>query len=1310
MTVAFLLLLMSAALIYAEGERATFNTGSAVRSAWTQLAGSRDNVTAIKQYKGSSVPEGVESVIVSASSSETPIYSWFSDGVIYYWSEDTHPYTNKDASYMFNGFAKATVIDTAPFDTSRTEDMEAMFARCSSVRKLDVSGFDTTRVKCMYCMFIYDSALEELDVSHFNTTNTTSTSDENYGSLCGMFLGCASLTKLDLTSFDMTRTSWPYHTQNMFPGCTALEKLLLGPNVRFNSYTALSGSWTHVEDGLTLSGNQLTSGYNAANSLAYSGTWIRNMPEGHYYRTDGSLGQENMWEVHSPGEKFKGYCLNLNRFGVGEELDRIVAENDTEIVKLLCTEDQGSVHGYEPLGSSMREALITLIYYGWPNDAAGIKDRYGLTDEEYMEITQNAVWDFTDRYDEPAGPTLYTGNMLSAYNELVAQRYSGIDGEYTLFLYKSWDPSKQNLLSIMGVDDQIYGGVCIRKQDASGSENLAGAQFTIYDEDGNEVETIETSANGTAYACRTDHSKGLPVGKYTVKETKPPAGYELSDWVYHFEITEPNIIVTEGWRQKGDDQITEEMIYFDDKDETYKGGGVAITKKASSGKMLVGAEFEIRDSEDNVVKTLVTNNAGVAATGKQDLPLGTYTITETKAPEGYKLADPASQTVEVTENMKLYTLTFTDEAKKGSITLEAHKTLDTEGQELEAGQFTFQLTDARGNVLQEKTNDADGNVVFDTITYTPSDLGYVNYHISEVIGDTSQIRYDRHEEDVTVTIYDDGSDTLQCTAIYDSDGAEFVNSSKVIKHKVQFMKKKLNSDKQIPGATLQLLDQAKRVIESWESDGTPHEIELEPGKYILREITSPKGYYKRSDLKIEITEEGKIICSDENAVDEAVTGINIYDSTVSSTGIKFRKTDAETGSPLEDAEFILKGTDEYNKDYSKSVTSGIDGIITFEDLETGTYELTETKAPAGYTSEDSPWTLDINVNKAISRTENIDDTGEASGTYPSNLSRADTITVPGNPEKIHVALRYQTEDGCDYLLLRDANGDVIKEDADGNQIGDANGYIWGGLEADKITDLEFDLAGDTVTFDFNSDPALECYGYYAVVTTDPVITVTNSKGEVVELDDEGLYDLPNKQKEKAGTTAEIKVSKILKGRGWQDGDSFTFELTAGDTTFPLPETCEVTVTDGKEVSFGKMTYDTEGIYTYIIKEKQGDLENMTYDTEEHIVKVRVEDKDQDLTLDAEVLYQDSESETSATITNTYKNKKQEEEEEKEEHHDNKDKKDKHDTQEKYDAGTAKTVKNSVKTGDETNAGLWLGVAFAAAVALAGAVIYRRRRH
>ncbi len=1110
---AFILSLLSVT-VSAAGERAEFNTGSSVSTAWKNLAGSKDKVTEIRQYSGRSLPENIQTQIISSSTSELPIYSWYDNGIIYYWSEDSRPYTNKDASYMFNGFTKATFIDVSHFDTSRTEDMESMFANCTSVETLDIRGFDTSNVRCMYCMFIYDSKLENLDLSHFNTRNVTRTSDGNYGSMCGMFIGCSGLTKLDLSSFDMTAAiSYPYNVQNMFVGCTSLEKLILGPKVRFNSYTALSGSWTHEGDNLTLGGSALCSQYNNSNALLYSGTWIRNMPEGHYYKTDGSLGQNNLWEVHTPGDRFKGYCLNLHRFGVGEELDRVLAEDDTEIVKLLCSESEGSVHGFAPIGSSMREVLITLIYYGWANDAANIQRKYGLSDQEYLEITQNAIWDYTDRYNDPAGPTLYSGNSLKAYNELVSQRYSNIEGKYILFLYKSWDKNKQNLLSIMGVDDQEYGGVAVRKQNANGSENLAGAVFTVYDIAGNEVGNMTTSANGVAYICRTDHTVGLPLGEYTVRETTPPAGYEPSDVEYHFNITEANHIVTEGWRSNPTDPnstITEEMIFFDEHDDSYVGGGIGIIKQSNSGKMLAGAEFTIYNDNDEPITTLITNDAGIAASGKQDLPLGTYIVKETAAPGGYIL-DSTPQTVTITENFQFITLTFLNAEKKGSIQLRAQKNLKSETHNIEAGQFTFQLLDDHYNVIQTAANNEDGSIVFDTIEYTPDDLGYKNYHIVEVIGDDTDILYDRYTKDVTVTIYDTDEGTLRCTAIYGSDGATFTNKEGAKRFEINILKKKLNTNLVLEGAVLEILDVSNRLICSWVSSGEAHSINLEPGVYKLREIKAPNGYYETSDIIFEIQSDGTISASKSQqqiSVDD--NQITVWDSSIPSTKFEFFKVDADTNENLGGASFKLESLD---RSYSATSVTESDGKAVFEGLETGTYLLTETEAPKGYYADNGPWKVEVLYDRAISKSANINASGSATGNY-SNEEIRDAITIPGSPESIHVELKYQTEDGYDYLELLDKYGNVITEDINGSPIGDTReaykGRLWGGMDNNKVYMVSYDLPGDSVTFHFVPDANTAAYGYYAVVTSESKINITDKTGKMVVSED-GEYKLKNRQ-------------------------------------------------------------------------------------------------------------------------------------------------------------------------------------------------------
>ena len=148
----------------------------------------------------------------------------------------------------------------------------------------------------------------------------------------------------------------------------------------------------------------------------------------------------------------------------------------------------------------------------------------------------------------------------------------------------------------------------------------------------------------------------------------------------------------------------------------------------------------------------------------------------------------------------------------------------------------------------------------------------------------------------------------------------------------------------------------------------------------------------------------------------------------------------------------------------------------------------------------------------------------------------------------------------------------------------------------------------------------------------------------------------------------------------------------------------MTVSDDKEVSFGEMIFKAEGIYTYTIREKQGDLEGMTYDNAAHKVSVKVDDKDKDLVLEAEVTYENSESETSATITNTYEEKKPEEDTDKKTDTDKGKKEDK----EEDIYSEAVDESEDVTTGDETNVAGWLLIS-AVSVAALGVVIAVRRR-
>ena len=96
------------------------------------------------------------------------------------------------------------------------------------------------------------------------------------------------------------------------------------------------------------------------------------------------------------------------------------------------------------------------------------------------------------------------------------------------------------------------------------------------------------------------------------------------------------------------------------------------------------------------------------------------------------------------------------------------------GRTLKDGEFSFVLKDATGKVLQTKTNDASGKVVFDALTYKNNEVGIHKYTVEEVAGSESGMSYDPMKAEVTVTVTKDGH-TLTATKALPTD-TEFNNT------------------------------------------------------------------------------------------------------------------------------------------------------------------------------------------------------------------------------------------------------------------------------------------------------------------------------------------------------------------------------------------------------------------------------------------------------------------------------------------------------------------------------------------------------
>ena len=95
---------------------------------------------------------------------------------------------------------------------------------------------------------------------------------------------------------------------------------------------------------------------------------------------------------------------------------------------------------------------------------------------------------------------------------------------------------------------------------------------------------------------------------------------------------------------------------------------------------------------------------------------------------------------------------------KGSLTLEASKTLKNKA--LEADAFNFVLKDENGETIQTVANDANGNVTFRPLNYTLEDVGLHTYTVSEVQKADAEVTYDTTVYTVAVTVADAGDGTL----------------------------------------------------------------------------------------------------------------------------------------------------------------------------------------------------------------------------------------------------------------------------------------------------------------------------------------------------------------------------------------------------------------------------------------------------------------------------------------------------------------------------------------------------------------------
>jgi len=295
-----------------------------------------------------------------------------------------------------------------------------------------------------------------------------------------------------------------------------------------------------------------------------------------------------------------------------------------------------------------------------------------------------------------------------------------------------------------------------------------------------------------------------------LEETKAPEGYKAVEVTVEVNVVVNEVVKQEVMNEKVTGQF--EIVKVDANDKT---------------KVLSDAEFEVY-KDGKKVETLRTDKTGKVTS--QKLEPGTYTLKETKAPQGYKLLKEEIEVV--VEANKVVQVQVENAKELGS--LQVIKKDAESGKVLEGAEF--KLKNETGQVVGEaKTTNKNGVVTFENLV--PG-----KYMLEETKAPEG---YKTVEVKVEVNI------------VANEVAKQEVLNEKVkekIKGQIEITKVDANdTNKKLAGAVFEILKDGTK-IDTLTSDenGKATSKELEPGDYVLKEVQAPEGY-ELSDKEIEFT-------------------------------------------------------------------------------------------------------------------------------------------------------------------------------------------------------------------------------------------------------------------------------------------------------------------------------------------------------------------------------------------------------------------------------------------------------------------------
>lgn len=372
-------------------------------------------------------------------------------------------------------------------------------------------------------------------------------------------------------------------------------------------------------------------------------------------------------------------------------------------------------------------------------------------------------------------------------------------------------------------------------------------------------------------------------------------------------------------------------------------GGFRIKKTdATTNTGLIGAELDLESPLKDVIRIVMTSAEYLYP---KELRPGTYTLTETKAPDGYTL-DPTPRTIEIEPdviNSVYWDSPITNAPSEGFVKVtkkDAVTGANVEGAVFELSQSPSFPPSSTMRLMTQ----ADGTTV------------------SQAFGLVAGITVYVREASVPAPYVLDTQVKQVMLKASETAGVLFTNQR--AGGRIQILKKSASNQDLLAGAVFEIRDDTDIIVDTMTTDASGVAVSktLSLGDYTVKEVTPPPGHIP-NEAVYPVT----LTCKDMHT---PVVEVNVTVENEENE-VTLQKTDLITGDPVAGASLNVFNS---GGDLVRTLATDGNGCAKMRGLPAGTYTFSEAQAPAGYILNEETYTFTIDIAGGVEGVTSITNT------------------------------------------------------------------------------------------------------------------------------------------------------------------------------------------------------------------------------------------------------------------------------------------------------------------------------------------------